>query len=70
MGLNHLVSTGYLIMLAGGVLLIGNIFYTLISKKPHRAPDAWGVNDIQQTFEWMTTSPPAPHNFDRTPKVA
>jgi cytochrome c oxidase subunit 1 len=70
MGLNHLVSTGYLIMLAGGVLLIGNIFYTLISKRRTAPPDAWGGNDIHQTFDWMTTSPPAPHNFDRVPKVA
>lgn len=67
--LNVIVSSGYLLMLAGGLLLISNIFYTLIAKKRNLGEDPWEVNDIQHTFEWYTTSPPVPHNFDKVPKV-
>ncbi len=69
MGINHLISTGYLFMAVGGALLVGNIFYTLI-KKPRTAPaDPWNIDEEQNTFDWKTTSPPVPHNFDKIPKV-
>jgi cytochrome c oxidase subunit 1 len=68
--LNRLISCGYLLMLVGGTLLLGNILYTLIAKKRTASKDPWNVNGLQQTLEWETTSPPAPHNFDRIPRVA
>lgn len=67
---NQFISIGYMWMVAAGALFLWDIFYTL-AKKPRTAPaDPWGVNDVQQTLEWETTSPPAPHNFDRVPKIA
>lgn len=67
--LNLFISVGYLFTLVGGILLVGNIFYTLMAKKRTLGPDPWNVNKTQNTFDWMTTSPPVPHNFDRVPKV-
>ncbi len=67
--LNQFISCGYLLMMVGGFLLVGNIFYTLMKKRRTAPNDCWGVNDLQHTFDWMTTSPPQPHNFDRIPKV-
>jgi len=70
LALNQLISVGYLFMLVGGILLLGNILYTLMAKKRTAPKDPWNVNAVQHTLDWETTSPPAPHNFDRLPKIA
>ncbi|MBI1289992.1 cytochrome c oxidase subunit I [bacterium] len=67
--MNRLISCGYLLMLAGGIMLLGNILYTLVAKKRTAGNDPWGVNATQHTLDWETKSPPAPHNFDRLPKI-
>jgi len=68
--INRLISLGYLFMVLAGVIFVADILHTVM-KKPRTAPaDPWGVNDIQNTLEWETTSPPAPHNFDRLPRIA
>ncbi|MDX2177377.1 MAG: cbb3-type cytochrome c oxidase subunit I [Candidatus Sumerlaeia bacterium] len=68
--INQFISVGYFFMLIAGVLFLGDILYTIL-KKPRTAPaDPWGVNEEQDTLDWKTTSPPAPHNFDRLPKFA
>jgi cytochrome c oxidase subunit 1 len=68
--LNQIISAGYLLMLLAGAIFIGDLLYTLIAKKRTAPADAWGVNDVQKTLDWETTSPPAPHNFDRLPRIA
>lgn len=68
--MNRLISVGYFIMVISGFLLVFDIFRTILTK-PRTAPaDPWGVNDVQHTLDWETTSPPAPHNFDRLPRIA
>ncbi|CAN5503298.1 cytochrome c oxidase subunit I [soil metagenome] len=67
--LNMIVSSGYLLMLAGGLLFLGNVLYTLMAKKRTAGKDPWNVNQVQCTLDWETTSPPAPHNFDRLPRI-
>ncbi len=68
--LNQFVSMGYLLMLVGGLLLVGNIIYTVAIARRTAGNDVWGVNQTQQTLDWETTSPPVPHNFDRIPRIA
>lgn len=70
LALNQLVSAGYLLMLLGGCILIADIFYRLIAVKRDAPSDTWNVNDTQQTLDWETTSPPAPHNFERIPRIS
>ncbi|MCC5875791.1 MAG: cytochrome c oxidase subunit I [Candidatus Sumerlaeia bacterium] len=69
LALNQLVSAGYLLMLLGGCILIADIFYRLIAMKRTAPSDPWNVNKIQDTLDWETTSPPAPHNFERLPRI-
>jgi cytochrome c oxidase subunit 1 len=66
--LNRIESYGYLLLLAGGLLFIYNIFHSLRKGKPAEA-DPWGVNDIQHTLDWTTSSPPPKENFHTIPVV-
>ncbi len=68
--LNLFISGAYLLLAIGGVLLVGDILYTLIAKKKTAPDDAWDVNDVQNTLEWETSSPPPEYNFAHIPKVA
>jgi cytochrome c oxidase subunit 1 len=67
-GINRVESYGYLLLLAGGLLFIYNIISSL--RKGERATnDPWNVNDIQQTLDWTTSSPPPKENFKTIPIV-
>ena len=65
LGFWNQVATWGSFMIATGVLVfIINIIVT--SKKGAKAPlDPWDA----RTLEWITTSPPKEHNFDRVPTV-
>ncbi|MFN3255359.1 MAG: cytochrome c oxidase subunit I [Ilumatobacter sp.] len=64
LGFWNLVATIGTFVLAIGILLfLVNIW---VSRKHPSAPlDPWDARSL----EWLTTSPPKPHNFDRTPSV-
>jgi cytochrome c oxidase subunit 1 len=66
--LNQLETFGYLIILAGGILLLYNIFRTLSRPKTASA-DPWQINDLQKTLEWEVSSPPPPENFKTIPVI-
>lgn len=66
--INRIESFGYLFLLAGGLLFIYNIFRSL-AKGKRAESDAWGVNDVQHTLDWVTTSPPPKENFRTIPVV-
>jgi cytochrome c oxidase subunit 1 len=61
----HVLSTGGAFLLAGAILLaLGNLVIAL--KWGARAPaNPWS----SRSFEWLTRSPPPPHNFERTPRL-
>jgi cytochrome c oxidase subunit 1 len=61
---NLIASIGSFILAVGVLFFLINIVHT--AKKGKVAPaDPWDA----RTLEWITTNPPKPHNFDRTPVV-
>jgi cytochrome c oxidase subunit 1 len=61
---NLVASIGSFILAAGVLFFLINVVYT--ARKGKQAPlDPWDA----RTLEWLTTSPPKPHNFDRIPVV-
>jgi cytochrome c oxidase subunit 1 len=64
LGFWNLVSTiGTIVLAIGTLLFLVNVW---VSRKNPPAPlDPWDARSL----EWITTNPPKPHNFDRTPTV-
>ncbi|MEI6200084.1 MAG: cytochrome c oxidase subunit 4, partial [Actinomycetota bacterium] len=61
---NMVASIGSFILAIGVLFFIINVIKTI--RNPERAPlDPWDA----RTLEWITTSPPKVHNFDRIPVV-
>ena len=65
LGFWNLVATiGSLILAVGVLMFLINVLYTW-RKGPKAELDPWDA----RTLEWITTSPPKAHNFDRIPVV-
>jgi cytochrome c oxidase subunit 1 len=65
---NQVASFGYLLLFAGGMLLLYSIFKALRSGE--RAPnDPWNAYPLQKTLDWAVTSPPPPENFAKVPEI-
>ena len=67
--LNQIETFGYVLILAGGILLLYNIFSTLRHLRTAPA-DPWEINDLQKTLEWSVSSPPPPENFKTIPVIS
>ena len=65
LGFWNLVSTIGTFILAVGVLLFLINALVIHRRQPAAPLDPWDARSL----EWLTTSPPKPHNFDRTPTV-
>jgi cytochrome c oxidase subunit 1 len=65
LGFWNLVSTIGTFILAFGVLLFLINALVIHRRQPVGPLDPWDARSL----EWLTTSPPKPHNFDRTPTV-
>lgn len=61
---NMFETIGVAGMVIGTAVLVYNLLTSLKSGED-AGPDPWDAN----TLEWMTESPPKPHNFDFTPTV-
>jgi cytochrome c oxidase subunit I len=62
--LNMISTVGAFLLLVSVLVLLGNVAVTL--RRGERA----GANPWEAwTLEWATTSPPAPHNFEKVPPV-
>jgi cytochrome c oxidase subunit I len=61
---NLIASIGSFVLAVGVLFFLINIVHT--AKRGKVAPaDPWDA----RTLEWITTNPPKPHNFDRTPVI-
>jgi cytochrome c oxidase subunit 1 len=61
---NMVSSIGSFVLAVGVLFFMINVYKT--TRNPERAPlDPWDA----RTLEWITTSPPKVHNFDRIPVV-
>ncbi|WP_349264160.1 cytochrome c oxidase subunit I [Longimicrobium sp.] len=63
-GLNQLATVGAVLMTAGILAFLANVFRSLRSGAP-AGDDPWGAH----TLEWSTPSPPPPYNFQHIPVV-
>jgi cytochrome c oxidase subunit 1 len=61
---NRVASVGSFVIALGVLLFVINIFHTW-KKAPAASLDPWDA----RTLEWITSSPPKEHNFDRIPTV-
>src|SRR3954453_18574931 len=61
----NLLSTLGSYLLAMGLLVTAGVFLRSWRHGPPAPPDPWGG----ETLEWLTTSPPQPHNFPVVPTV-
>ena len=64
---NRIATIGTFVLSLGVLLWIVNVGVTHWGKRksPTAPLDPWDARSL----EWLTTSPPKPHNFDRTPTV-
>ena len=61
---NLIASIGTLVVSAGIVMTLVNAIHSRVNG-PEAGHDPWGGDSL----EWLTLSPPEPHNFDVLPDV-
>ncbi len=61
----HMTSSGGAYILAVGFLIMAYMFYKSLRSGEKAPPNPWA----SAGYEWMTTSPPHPHNFEETPVI-
>ncbi|MCI0405922.1 MAG: cytochrome c oxidase subunit I [candidate division Zixibacteria bacterium] len=66
---NQVASFGYILLFAGGMLLLYNMFKT-VRKGERASADPWGVYPLQKTLDWAVSSPPPVENFAKIPEIA
>jgi len=65
---NHIVTAGYVLTFLSAVIFVGQLL--LSYRKPKLIiNDPWQINDVQQSFEWATSSPPPVYNFETVPPI-
>jgi cytochrome c oxidase subunit I len=60
---NLVASIGTVVLAIGALLFLVNVWVS--RNNPPAGADPWDARSL----EWITASPPKPHNFDRTPTV-
>lgn len=66
--LNHLTTFGYLLTFISALTFFGQLVASYF--RPATCDnDPWKINDVQQSFEWATSSPPPVYNFEVVPPI-
>ena len=66
--LNHITTFGYFLTFISAL----TFFVQLVASYFRPATldnDPWKINDVQQSFEWATSSPPPVYNFEVVPPI-
>ena len=66
--LNILTTVGYGFTAVGSLILFISIVESLFRPKD-QPDDPWDVNDLQQGFEFATSSPPPAYNYEKVPPI-
>ncbi|MCK6487866.1 MAG: cbb3-type cytochrome c oxidase subunit I [Planctomycetes bacterium] len=66
--LNHVSTLGYALTFVSSLIFVAQLALSY-RRKPDAGADPWGVNGVQQTFEWATSSPPPVYNFETVPPI-
>ena len=66
--LNHISTLGYVLTFASSLAFVAQLLLSY-RRKPDAGNDPWGINDVQQSFEWATSSPPPVYNFATVPPI-
>ena len=66
--LNHITTFGYALTALSSLILFVQL--VLSYRRPKTTEDdPWKINDVQQSFEWATSSPPPVYNFATVPPI-
>ncbi len=65
---NHFTTFGYLLTALSSVILFFQLLLSYRRPKVNE-DDPWKINDVQQSFEWATSSPPPVYNFATVPPI-
>ncbi len=65
---NHLTTFGYFLTALSSVILFFQLVLSFRRPKT-TSDDPWGINDVQQSFEWATSCPPPVYNFATVPPI-
>jgi len=68
LALNHITTFGYVLTAIAALIVFFSVVASLF-RKAHCDNDPWKINDLQQGFEWATTSPPPVYNFEHVPPI-
>ena len=66
--LNHITTGGYILTAVGSLILLFSIIESYF-RKADVGDDPWDINDLQQGFEWATSSPPPVYNYEQVPPI-
>ena len=66
--LNQITTVGYALTFIASVIFVAQLL--LSYRKPKiTSNDPWGINDVQESFEWATSCPPPVYNFEVVPPI-
>ena len=68
LALNHITTVGYGLTFIASIIFVAQLL--LSYRKPRiTSNDPWGINDVQESFEWATSCPPPVYNFEVVPPI-